>query len=116
MMLNYIFGVNVESKLTVSSTHRARNIDQNLMITDIYLIDLENKPAFKFEPNNENEIYIGFINSIHNSLPQYYSWQKCVMDEFALESGNNKLLYTIDGGVTDGENSGMEENRTYGNS
>ena len=67
----------------------------------IYLIDLENKPAFNIKENNTC-LYIGFINSIHHSIPKYNKWKICESDNIDKESkDNNKLLYTIEGGVND---------------
>lgn len=71
-------------------------------ILDIYFIDLENKPAFKYKPN-DSSIFIGFINSIHNSLPKYSDWHKCQSDNIWTEllNKNRKLIYIIDGGISD---------------
>ena len=72
-------------------------------ITDIYLIDLENKPAFKLN-TNPNRIYIGFISSIHHAIPKYNRWHKAKSDNISYEvtkSNNLKLLYTIDSSTTD---------------
>lgn len=75
--------------------------DQNFL--KIYLIDLENKPCFK--KNVEiNNLYIGFINSIHHSVSKYDSWHLCKTDDINKEitsSNSNKLLYLIDGGTPD---------------
>ena len=70
---------------------------------NIYLIDLENKPAFRTKTKN-NCLYIGFINSIHHSLIKYNNWYKCISDDLAQEittSKSNKLLYLIEGGTVD---------------
>lgn len=109
------------TKLTVMSTHKHRgksiglnsesviSPSQNLNeISNIYMIDLENKPAVKLIPER-NSLYIGFINSIHHSLSKYDSWKKCETDdlelelelELGLESYNQRLLYIIDGGIND---------------
>jgi hypothetical protein len=69
----------------------------------IYLIDLENKPAFGINLNTNN-IYIGFHNSIHHSIPKYADWHECksscLENELSL-SQTNKLIYLIEGGVSD---------------
>lgn len=73
------------------------------LITDIYLIDLENKPAFNLEAN-PNRLYIGFLSSIHHAIPKYNRWHKGKSDNILHEitkSNNLKLLYTIDSSTTD---------------
>ena len=77
----------------------------NTEITNIYLIDLENKPFFKKENNfKEGSIYIGFLNSIHHTVKKYKSWRMCQTDQLDKEiksSTTNKLLYVVDGGTAD---------------
>lgn len=70
---------------------------------NIYLIDLENKPAFRCKIRDEC-LYLGFINSIHHSIDKYNTWHKSQTDNILDEittSNNNKLLYLIEGGTTD---------------
>jgi len=72
-------------------------------IKHIFLIDLENKPAFKQEIK-PNSLYIGFLNSIHNSVSKYKQWHKCESDNVFKELDNSKnylLLYLVDGGTPD---------------
>uniref|UniRef100_A0A3S8UXH9 DRBM domain-containing protein n=1 Tax=Megavirus baoshan TaxID=2496520 RepID=A0A3S8UXH9_9VIRU len=69
----------------------------------IYLLDLENKPVFDLKPDN-NSIYLGFINSLHHSIPKYNKWHICKSDDIYHElsiSNNNCLIYIIEGGITD---------------
>ena len=79
------------------------NNDNSDFINNIYLIDLENKPCFKYTVKN-NSLYIGFLNSIHHSINKYNHWHKCKTDDIAKEiekSRNCKLLYLVDGGIND---------------
>ncbi|ANB50435.1 hypothetical protein [Powai lake megavirus] len=72
-------------------------------VQTIYLLDLENKPAFDLKPNN-NSIYLGFINSLHHSIPKYKNWYMCKSDDIYYElsvSNNNCLIYIIEGGTSD---------------
>lgn len=69
----------------------------------IYLIDLDNIPLFN-QKLDSNNIYIGFNNSLHHSIPKYTDWYTCSsinIDKEISDSKNNKLLYTIEGGVKD---------------
>ena len=69
----------------------------------IYMIDLENKPVFKKTFFRDN-LYIGFINSIHSSIMKYSNWHCAKSDNIQqeyYESSNNLLLYVIDGAVND---------------
>nr|URM62370.1 double stranded RNA binding motif [Mimivirus sp.] len=69
----------------------------------IYLLDLENKPVFDLKPDN-NSIYLGFINSLHHSIPKYKNWHICKSDDIYHElsvSNNNCLIYIIEGGISD---------------
>ncbi len=71
--------------------------------TKIYIIDLENKPQLNLVPRQDS-IYLGFINSLHHSVGKYSDWYNCTNDNIAEQistSGNNKLLYCIDGGISD---------------
>lgn len=73
------------------------------IFNEICIIDLENKPCFK-EKLKPFILYIGFINSIHNSVSKYNDWYECRSDNISkevMESKNNKLLYLIDGGTPD---------------
>ncbi len=102
-----------------SETDNKYNDDNNKIIIDIsdlntdnittvyfdniYLIDLENKPAFRCNIRNDS-LYLGFINTIHHSVGKYNTWHKSSTDDIINEistSKNNKLLYLIDGGTTD---------------
>ncbi|BCS82962.1 double-stranded RNA binding motif-containing protein [Cotonvirus japonicus] len=72
-------------------------------ITDIYIIDLENRPQLNINAR-PNCIYFGFINAIHHSVKKYMSWHQCDSDDIMREiqtHENNKLLYCIDGGTPD---------------
>lgn len=72
-------------------------------LSTVYLIDLENAPTFK-TITDPNALYIGFINSIHHTITKYKHWHSCLTDSIENEiiiSGNNKLLYQIDGGTSD---------------
>ena len=72
-------------------------------ITDIYLIDLENKPAFKVNFKSTG-LYVGFINTIHHSIGKYKSWHKCesdVVEKEIVAADSNLLLYCIEGGTAD---------------
>lgn len=72
-------------------------------ITDIYLIDLENKPALKVNFKSTG-LYFGFINSIHHSIGKYKGWHKCESDSVEKEikaANSNLLLYCIEGGTAD---------------
>lgn len=69
----------------------------------IYFLDLENKPVFDLKPDN-NSIYLGFINSLHHSIPKYKNWYTCKSDDIYHElsiSDNNRLIYIIEGGTSD---------------
>lgn len=69
----------------------------------IYFLDLENKPVFDLKPDN-NSIYLGFINSLHHSIPKYKNWHTCKSDDIYHElsvSNNNCLMYVIEGGISD---------------
>ena len=123
LMLDYIYGSSSpESETRLNSTgssspHKLASNDpladqfKNLCaapkpseITNIYLIDLENKPCFKYVKFQSNCLYIGFINSIHNSVGQYIDWHQCKSDDIAAElavSNNPRLLYLIEGGTPD---------------
>lgn len=71
--------------------------------TKIYVIDLENKPQLNLIPRQDS-IYLGFINSLHHSVGKYSDWYNCTNDNIAEQisiSGGNKLLYCIDGGISD---------------
>lgn len=82
---------------------------------EIYLIDLENVPLFNKKLSNDY-LYIGFHNSMNNSLLKYTDWYKgvtplnldlrfwytCTTSDISNEINNsNKLLYIIEGGVKD---------------
>lgn len=68
---------------------------------EIYLIDLENVPLFNKKLSNDY-LYIGFHNSINNSLLKYTDWYTCTTSDILNEMNNsNKLLYIIEGGVKD---------------
>jgi len=72
-------------------------------IQSIVLIDLENIPMFK-QILQKNVLYIGFHNTIHNSLPKYKNWYRCKSGNIGNEiliSKTNMLLYLIEGGVPD---------------
>lgn len=91
-----------KNKLNIKSTHNInyQNIqDVQCKIINVYIIDLENKPCFNIHFKNDS-VYIGFINSIHNSLKKYHDWHICTDDNISVQT-NNKLLYIIDGGVSD---------------
>lgn len=78
-----------------------KTYNQDCVFPDIYLIDLENKPFFKSKLNDKN-LYIGFLNSIHQSVHKYDHWHQCNSDKINQEiSHGNKLLYLIDGGTID---------------
>ena len=80
------------------------NISENIYkIENIYIIDLENKPQFKLDGSRYNNcLFIGFINSTHNSLQRYTSWHICASDDIHREfTTNNCLLYLIEGGNPD---------------
>ena len=87
-------------------TESVRNIIQSTDVkiyNKVYMIDLENKPAFraKLEPDC---LYIGFINSIHNAVSSYRDWHTSSSESIEAEvvaSNNNRLLYTIAGGTPD---------------
>lgn len=69
----------------------------------IYLIDLENKPCFKNDLDS-NSLYIGFIGSTHPTLHRYSHWHQCQTDNLwqeIVQSGNNLLIYLVDGGTAD---------------
>ncbi|AGF85506.1 double-stranded RNA binding motif-containing protein [Moumouvirus goulette] len=71
--------------------------------TNIYLLDLENRPMHELK-TNPNCIYIGFLNTIHHSVPKYNKWYRCQSDIITKElkdGQNNKLLFLIEGGVSD---------------
>nr|AEX63025.1 hypothetical protein mv_R823 [Moumouvirus Monve] len=58
-------------------------------------------PELKTDPNC---IYVGFLNTIHHSVPKYNKWYRCKSDNISkeLQDGqNNKLLFLIEGGVSD---------------
>lgn len=72
-------------------------------IHTIYLIDLENRPCFKAQ-NNSNSLFIGFINSLHQTMSKYHHWHRCTSDDIEQEftqSQNSRLLYVIDGIIDD---------------
>lgn len=69
----------------------------------IVLVDLENKPMFKSKCRPD-VLFIGFHNTIHHSVPKYLTWHICQYSDICMEmasSESNKLLYLIEGGVTD---------------
>jgi len=73
-------------------------------ITKVYIIDLENKPCFNKSLQSNHSLYIGFISSTHHSVPKYANWYHSDTDDvmsLVNTSQNNKLLFTIDGGLTD---------------
>lgn len=74
-------------------------------IKNIILIDLENKPVFTQSAIlNPHNLYIGFHNSVHHSLPKYSDWHRCHTDNISTElesAQSNLLLYLIEGGVLD---------------
>jgi hypothetical protein len=88
---NIITSPTIDSKLNMEESNA------------IYLIDLENTPAFnkKLNPNN---LYVGFHNNLHHSIPKYADWHECssfcLQNEISI-SQSNKLLYLIEGGVAD---------------
>jgi len=72
-------------------------------INSIYLIDLENKPMFN-QKMNSNSLYIGFHNSLHHSVSKYIDWHVCQSPDLEKElsiSQSNKLIYFIEGGISD---------------
>lgn len=79
--------------------------EQNLKsIQNIYIIDLENKPCLNNKIDKPDSLYIGFLNMIHHSVNKYGTWNKCVTDnikEEVIRSNNLKILYLIEGGVSD---------------
>ena len=71
-------------------------------ILKLYIIDLENKPCFNKEPES-NQIYIGFNHALHHSIQKYSHWHLASTADIETEltrSKNNKLLYLINGGVS----------------
>lgn len=78
-------------------------IKKTTIYNAIYLIDLENKHYFA-KPIDKKSLYIGFLNSLHHTRPKYKDWHVCLSDNIQKEitaSNNNRLLYLIDGGVSD---------------
>jgi hypothetical protein len=74
-----------------------------LLYKKIYMIDLENKPQFNLNID-ENVLYIGFICTTHHAVPKYNTWHICNSENIMKElfiSNNPKLLFTISSGVTD---------------
>ena len=88
------------------STYVSSNLIDNIQnnnFDNIYVIDLENKPQFNLEAD-PSCLYLGFINSIHHSMPKYNEWYKCSNDDIAEQlilSSNNKLIYCVEGGIND---------------
>ena len=73
-----------------------------LRVLKLYIIDLENKPCFNKEPES-NQIYIGFNHALHHSIQKYSHWHLASTADIEAElarSKNNKLLYLINGGVS----------------
>ncbi|AYV85681.1 MAG: double-stranded RNA binding motif protein [Satyrvirus sp.] len=96
MMMNYI-NVNVNVDVNVDVNVGGYKID------NIYLIDLENRPAFKHKTES-NSLYIGFINEMHHSIDKYSGWHKCKSDDISkeiCESNSRKIFYAINGGTQD---------------
>ena len=83
-------------------TNKLEKIDFN-KIKSVVLIDLENKPTFKYNLTSDC-LYIGFHNSIHHSLSKYTNWHICTtsnINDEIIKSNSNQLLYLIEGGVPD---------------
>ncbi len=95
--------INHHNMLDSKIDSKIESNDYDKIFNIIYLIDLENKPIFK-KKLDKNILYIGFINSIHNSLIKYTDWNVSNSDnlfEEILKSKNNKQLYLIEGGISD---------------
>ncbi|AVL94643.1 double-stranded RNA binding motif protein [Moumouvirus australiensis] len=96
---NKKFIVNKINNVNENST-KIKNTKDSI---NIYLLDLENRPMPELKTDS-NSIYLGFLNTIHHSVPKYSKWHKCKSDNILKElqdSQNNRLLYLIEGGVSD---------------
>lgn len=94
---------NNQTNVLTSQTNMIINRDDvyDINTKNIFLLDLENKPFFK-KKYDVNNIYIGFMNSLHHSLNKYVDWMLCDGDDLSnYLNKSNKLLYIIDGGTRD---------------
>lgn len=87
--------------LDTNTLHTESSILPHVLIyTNIYIIDLENRPFWNRE-KLRNALYVGFISSTHGAVEKYYDWQPLNSPHLLQESLrlNNKLLYKAEGGV-----------------
>ena len=92
-----------KDKYLQSSTPLHKNGMSSNHYTVIYMIDLENRPFTKRE-TFDNNLYIGGLSCTHHTVDKYKDWYLCEDNNLRKrikKSQNNKLLFTIEGGVRD---------------